>query len=220
MYSSSIHHNNFPSLNSRSAISHLSCCCCCMPAGGLKAQLYKSVINHRQRCGKQQAKAMLVQHCPPCLLVKGTAALHWKRLMCARYHLVNITSLENSQCVLTEGKQMLWEQREAPLLPLQFNSTGRFMHTIQFVCRVGEHEAYCMSRAIYQTLLCSLYWLSMSAHSKKSQQSYSHRRSIKVCQKWEISCGKKCEGEVENVFYHSAYSAFSFTHNHQLQTML
>lgn len=56
----------------------------------------------------QQAKAMLVQHCPPCLLVKGTSALHWKRLMCSRYLLVNnIASSQNSQCVLTEGKQML-----------------------------------------------------------------------------------------------------------------
>lgn len=139
------------------------------------------------------------------------SCLAWKRLMCTRYLLVNnITSSENSQCVLTEGKQMLWEQREAPLLPLQFNSTGRFMHTILFVCRVEEREAYCMSRAIYQTLLCSLYWLSMSTHSE-SRQRYSHRRSVKVCRKWEISCGKKCEGGVEHVFYHqfwvdSAYS--------------
>lgn len=78
--------------------------------------------------------------------------------------------LWNLQCMFTEGKQMLQEQGEAPLLPLQFNTTGRFMHTIVFVCRVEEHEAYCISRAIYQTLLWSLYWLSMSTNSKKGQQ--------------------------------------------------
>lgn len=37
-------------------------------------------------------------------------------------------------------------QREAPSLPLQFNTTRRFMHTILFV----EHTAYSMSGAIYQ----------------------------------------------------------------------
>lgn len=73
-----------------------------------KSTSLQTLINHSQRCGMQQAKAMLVQHCPPCLLVKGTSALHWKRLMCSRYLLVNnIASSQNSQCVLTEGKQML-----------------------------------------------------------------------------------------------------------------
>lgn len=143
-----------------------------------------SVINHGQRCRKQQTKAVLVQLCPACLPVKGTAALHWKRLMCTRYLAVNnITSLENLLCEPKERKQMLWEQREAPQLPLQFNSAGRFMHTILFVCRVEKHETYWMSRAIYQTPLYNLYWLSMSTQSKKSCESYSHRGRIKVCGK-------------------------------------
>lgn len=98
-----------------------------------------------------------------------------------------------TMCAHRKENKCCESKREAPSLPLQFNSAGRFMHTILFVCRVGEREAYCMSSAIYQTLLCSLYWLSMSTRSerkkKRSQQRYSHRRSIKVCQKWEISCG-------------------------------
>lgn len=122
---------------------------------------------------------MLVQHCPPCLLVKGTSALHWKRLMCVRYLPVNkITPLENLQCVLTEEKQMLWEKREAFLLPCRFNSTGRFMHTTAFVWRVGEYEAYCVSNAIYQTLQFSLYWSSTSTQSKTNQQRKSEMRNI------------------------------------------
>lgn len=77
----------------------------CLPMV-LKAQLYKALINHWQRCGKQQAKAMLVQHCPPCLPVKGTTALQWKRLMCSRYLLVNnITSSETrNACSQKENK--------------------------------------------------------------------------------------------------------------------
>lgn len=43
-------------------------------------QLYKGLIHHRQRHRKQKAKAMLVQHCPPCLPVRGTAALHRRKI--------------------------------------------------------------------------------------------------------------------------------------------
>lgn len=70
-----------------------------LPSSFIVAQIYWGVINHRQRCGKQKAKPMLVRQCPPCLLVKGTFNLHWRRLMCGRYLPVSsITFLENSQC--------------------------------------------------------------------------------------------------------------------------
>lgn len=46
--------------------------------------------------------------------------------MCVWYLLVNnITALERRRRVLTGGKQMQPEQREAPWLPLQLSSTGR-----------------------------------------------------------------------------------------------
>lgn len=107
--------NNFPLSKLRPALVHLICCYDAVPSSGLKAQLYKGLIYHRQRYGKLKAKAMLTQHCPPCLLVRGTAALHWIRLMCSRYLPVNnITSSENSQCVFTDGKQILREQTKLP----------------------------------------------------------------------------------------------------------
>lgn len=159
-----------------------------MSSSGIKAQLYKGLIYQWQRYGKQKAKAMLVQCCPPCLLVRGTTALHWIRLMCSRYLPVNnITSSENLQCVFTEGKQILWEQSEAPLLPLHFNTPGRFMHTILFVCWVEERKEYYTSRAIYQTRLCSLYWLSVSTHSKNesakmfTQEEYKSLLEMRPC---------------------------------------
>lgn len=49
------------------------------PASGSKL-LHQAVINHGQRCGKQQAQAVLVQLCPPCLPVKGSVAVHWKKI--------------------------------------------------------------------------------------------------------------------------------------------
>ena len=75
-----------------------------------------------------------------------------------------------TMCAHRKENKCCESKREAPSLPLQFNSAGRFMHTILFVCRVGEREAYCMSSAIYQTLLCSLYWLSMSTRSERKKK--------------------------------------------------
>lgn len=143
---------------------------------------------------------MLVQHCPPFLPVKVTAASQWKRWMFSRRLLVNkITSLQTHNMCTQKPNNCCKTKGKLPALPLQFNSTGRFMHTILFVCRGEEHEAYCMSGAIYQTLLQSLYWLSMSMHSKECQQRYSQRRRREVCQKWEISRIQNCRGEVEYI---------------------
>lgn len=94
----------------------------------LKLQLCRSVIHHRQQCGKQRGKAALAQRRPPCILVKGASAELRRRWMCARYLLVNnVTDPERWQSVLIGGKQMQQEQREAPWLPLQLCSTGRWM---------------------------------------------------------------------------------------------
>lgn len=160
-----------------------------MPTSGLKAQLCKGIINHRPRCGKQQAKAMLVQRCPPCLLVKGTDASHWIRLMCARYLLVNnITSLENSQCVLTERKTNA--VRAKGKLPCYLsNSTAQEDLCTQY-CLFAEWESarHIVCQVQFIKLFCAVYIDCQCPHTrekikKKSQQRYSHRRSIKVCQK-------------------------------------
>lgn len=88
-----------------------------------------------------------------------------KRLMCSGQLPANeITSLQTYKCMHTEVKQTPRDQRQAPSPPLQFTSTERFMRTILFVCGAEEHKEYCMSGAIYQTLLQSVYWLSASIH--------------------------------------------------------
>lgn len=94
-----------------------------------KSRLCWSVINHRRECRKQRGRAVLAQRRPACMLVKGTSAALRRRWMCVWYLLVNnITALERRRRVLTGGKQMQPEQREAPWLPLQLSSTGRWMH--------------------------------------------------------------------------------------------
>lgn len=117
----------------------------CLPVV-LKAQLYKGLINHWQRCGKQQAKAMLVQLCHLCLLVKGTTALQWKRLMCSRYLPVNnITSSETSSaCSQKENKCC---ESKGKLPRYLFNSTLQEDLCTQY-CLFAEWKS--MRHIVYQ----------------------------------------------------------------------
>lgn len=151
------------------------------------AQLCRSVINHRQEVGKQRGKAALAQRCPACILVKGTSAELRRRWMCVRYLRVNnITASERWRHVLTGGKQMEPEQREAAWLPLQLSSTGRT-------------HAGC-----WAALKCP------SAHPHSQREDTEVCLLAKVRRDWEIFCGWKCEGGVEHVAWGEACVALLF----------
>ena len=108
---------------------------------------------------------MLVQRCPPCLLVKGTTASHWEK--------INVPNVSPSEqyylCVLVERKQMLPEQREAPSLPLQFN-TIRFMHTTHSLFAEWKSVSHIVCQEQFITLLCAVSIDCQGSHIQKRNQ--------------------------------------------------
>lgn len=151
----------------------------------------KGVINHGQQCGKLWAEAMLVQPGLPCLPVKGVTWLTLGEINMGQVSFLVFSSAPFGKLTMLdrgEEKQMLL--RASP--PFQFSGAQRFMHTLLFVCSVGEHRAHCVSTAIYHTCQSSLYWLSLSIPSKRSQRIKIALRCSKV---WPSTLSRQEAGE-------------------------
>lgn len=139
-----------------------------------RPQHCRDLINHWQRCGKQQARVMLVHRCPPCLLVKGTTAVQRKRLMCSGHLPLNkITSLQTyNVCTLKPNKYC---ETEGKLPCCLSNSPAQEDLCIQY-CLFAEpkHTRHIVCKEQFiKTLLQSLYWLSVFTRSKECQWGYS-----------------------------------------------
>lgn len=132
----------------------------------LKLQLCRSVINHRQECGKQRGRAALAsmytgQRC----ICGAPGEMNACEVSAGKHH--------HSLATLAKWwKQMQGEQREAPWLPLPLScsSAGRWMHRRRFPCT--------------QTRSFSTLWVDRwCPHGQKKMQK---------CISWQRS-GWKCE---------------------------